>query len=96
MQLSFSIVSSNYRTNNFYHNEFYNFLENSFTKLGAKFALNMLFKFELLAKMHHLTNKVLQNHVVLSGFHSESMLCCFKRIIKLIERLIVTYNAINW
>lgn len=78
-----------HRTNNLFQNEFYNFVELSFRLLGEKHALDVLLKLELLSKMHNLLGDIYQNGVKVVSAQTESLICCFKRIIRFVSTLMV-------
>ena len=59
--------------------------------MGEKHALNMLFKLDLLTKMHNLIGEMYKNGIKISDDdQSDSLISCFKRILKLISSFMVT------
>lgn len=59
--------------------------------MGEKHALNMLFKLDLLTKMHNLIGEIYKNGIKISDDdQSDSLISCFKRILKLISSFMVT------
>ena len=57
--------------------------------MGEKHAANMLLKLDLLAKMYNALGEIYQNGVKISNAHTESLVCCFRRMIKFVAVLMV-------